>query len=149
MQPHIGRNSSVLQSGAQRVPNVSKKQRNWSMILEKRRRRHASVELRWNRWTVSGSRESAPQRTGHLTSPPWLRKLRNSCISYGKIRKQNSHAKFSSTESILTGNITTWHGLCTAQDRRALQWVIKTARNITGTHLPSINDIGEVRCLGY
>ncbi len=33
-------------------------------------------------------------------------------------------------ESILTGNITNWHGLCMAQDRRALQWVIKTAQNI-------------------
>ncbi len=31
-----------------------------------------------------------------------------------------------------------------AQDRRALQRVIKTAQNIIGTHLPSISDIGEV-----
>ncbi len=32
------------------------------------------------------------------------------------------------------------------KDRRALQWVIKTAQNITGTYLLSIGDIGEVRC---
>lgn len=37
--------------------------------------------------------------------------------------------------------------LCTAQDRRALQRVIKNAQKIIGTHLPSISDIGEVRCL--
>ncbi len=34
-----------------------------------------------------------------------------------------------------------------AQDRRALQRVIKTTQNIIGTHLLSINDISEVRCL--
>ena len=28
-----------------------------------------------------------------------------------------------------------------AQDREALQWVIKTAQNITGAHLQSIGDI--------
>ncbi len=50
-------------------------------------------------------------------------------------------------ESILTGNITNWHDLCTAQDRKALQRVIKIAQNVIGTHLPSINDINEVRCL--
>ncbi len=37
------------------------------------------------------------------------------------------------------GNITNRHGLCTAQDRRALQRVIKTAQNITDTHLPRIS----------
>ncbi len=61
------------------------------------------------------------------------------CISKeGNLRRQTSHAKFllfyrGAIESILTGNITNWHGLCTAQDRR--------------THLPSTSDIGEVRCL--
>ncbi len=43
-------------------------------------------------------------------------------------------------ESILTGNIT-------AQDRRTLEGVLKTAQNITAFHLPSISDISEVRCL--
>ncbi len=47
----------------------------------------------------------------------------------------------------LTGNITNWHGLCTNQDRRALQRVIKTTQNIIAIHLPSISDIGKVRCL--
>ncbi len=33
-----------------------------------------------------------------------------------------------------------------AQDRRALQWVIKIAQNVISSHLQSISDIGEVRC---
>lgn len=41
-------------------------------------------------------------------------------------------------------NITTWHGSCTAHDRKALQRVIKTAENIIGAHLQSISDIDEV-----
>lgn len=47
----------------------------------------------------------------------------------------------------LTGNITNWHGMCTAQDSKTQQQVIKTAKNIIPTHQPSISDIGEVRCL--
>ncbi len=43
--------------------------------------------------------------------------------------------------SILTLNITNRHGMCTAQDWRALQRVIKTAQNII---VLSISDIGEV-----
>ncbi len=49
----------------------------------------------WSRWTVLGSWESASQRTshGHLTSPPWLRQLRNRAV-----------------ESILTGKLQTGPG---------------------------------------
>ncbi len=36
-------------------------------------------------------------------------------------------------ESILTGNITISCGSCTVQDWKALQQVIKTSQNITGT----------------
>ena len=49
-------------------------------------------------------------------------------------------------ESILTGKIN-WYGLCTAQDRKALQWVIKTTLEHHWYHLRSINDIIQVRCL--
>ncbi len=45
------------------------------------------------------------------------------------------------------GNVTNWHGMCMAQDSRALQWVIRTAQKIIGTYLPSISDIGQVRFL--
>lgn len=48
-------------------------------------------------------------------------------------------------ESFLTWNITNWHGLCAAQDRRALQRVIETAQNIISTHLSSYSDTCEVR----
>ncbi len=41
----------------------------------------------------------------------------------------------------------TCHGRCTAQDRRALQGVIKSAQNITDTYLLDNSDISEMRCL--
>lgn len=50
-------------------------------------------------------------------------------------------------DSILPENIKDWHGMRTAQDRRALQQVIKTAQNILVTHQPSISDFSEVRSL--
>ncbi len=77
MTLHIARKLTVLQSGAQRTNycSVSAKSRSWLLTLGKRRQRHTalfmSVELRWSRWTVLGSWESASQRTCHLTSPPW------------------------------------------------------------------------------
>ncbi len=65
---------------------------------------------------------------------------------WGNTRRLNVRAKPNNfcrgaTENILTGNITIWHGSPTAQDRTALQWMIKTSKNITGNHLPSISDI--------
>lgn len=50
-------------------------------------------------------------------------------------------------ESITAGNITNWQGMCPAQDRGALQQVIKTTPNIIGAQSPSISDIGQVSCL--
>lgn len=47
----------------------------------------------------------------------------------------------------MTGNITNWYGSCTAKDRKALQWVIKIAKDIIGTQRASINYIGEAMCL--
>jgi len=46
-------------------------------------------------------------------------------------------------ESILNGNITNWHGMCTAQDRRALKLLIRTVKNIIGSHLLSISDMSD------
>lgn len=40
--------------------------------------------------------------------------------------------------------LTNWHVSCTAQERKALQWVIKTVQNIISTHLLSISDIDEM-----
>ena len=44
-------------------------------------------------------------------------------------------------ESILTGCITAWYGNCSASDRKALQWVVRTAQYITGTKHPTIQDV--------
>ncbi len=48
-------------------------------------------------------------------------------------------------ERILTGCITAWFGNRTAGNRRALQWVVRTARHIGG-ELPSLQDIYTRRC---
>jgi len=50
-------------------------------------------------------------------------------------------------QSILTNCITVWYGNCTVSDRKALQRVVKTAQNIIGAKLPSIQDIYSKRCL--
>lgn len=44
-------------------------------------------------------------------------------------------------ESVLTGGIAVWYGGATAQDRRALQRVVRTAQRIIGVELPAINDL--------
>jgi hypothetical protein len=49
-------------------------------------------------------------------------------------------------ESILTGCITAWYGNCSASDRKALQWVVRTAQYITGAKLPAIQDLYTRRC---
>ncbi|XP_037390419.1 GTPase IMAP family member 1-like [Pygocentrus nattereri] len=51
-------------------------------------------------------------------------------------------------ESILTNCISVWYGSCCAADRKALQRVVKTAQCITGTDLPTIEDIYYKRCMG-
>ena len=43
-------------------------------------------------------------------------------------------------ESISTGNITSWHGSYTVEDRKARQLVNKTAQNIAHIHLQIISD---------
>ncbi|KAI4877181.1 hypothetical protein NFI96_007309, partial [Prochilodus magdalenae] len=51
-------------------------------------------------------------------------------------------------ESILSNGISVWYGNCCAADRKALQRVVKMAQRITGTQLPTIQDIYRKRCLG-
>ncbi|KAK7877923.1 hypothetical protein WMY93_031452 [Mugilogobius chulae] len=50
-------------------------------------------------------------------------------------------------ESLLTGCITVWYGNSTAQSRKALQRVVRAAEDITGSSLPSIQDIYRSRSL--
>ncbi|KAI4897459.1 hypothetical protein NFI96_029061 [Prochilodus magdalenae] len=54
----------------------------------------------------------------------------------------------STIESVLTSSITVWYGNCTAQDRKALQRVIKTAQLISGAAFPSLQDIYRTRAPG-
>ena len=118
--------STILQRGVHRTIfcSLSTKWRSWLLILErekkKRTQRHTplstSVELMWSRWRFFCHKETF-----------W---------------RQNV---FTFYRSILTGNITNWCGSCTAQDRKALQRVVKTAQNI-GIPPLSIIDI-EVCCL--
>ncbi|KAK1796815.1 hypothetical protein P4O66_000906 [Electrophorus voltai] len=52
----------------------------------------------------------------------------------------------STTESILTGNITVWFGNCTKQDRQSFQKVVHSAKRITHTELPDLQTIYYKRC---
>ena len=72
----------------------------------------------------------------------FLRRLRK----FGMDHKILTNFYHCTIESILTGGITTWYGNSTAQDRKALQRVIRSAQRITRTELPSIQDIYSQRC---
>ncbi|KAI4883718.1 hypothetical protein NFI96_007205 [Prochilodus magdalenae] len=53
----------------------------------------------------------------------------------------------STIESFLTSSITVVYRNCTAQDRKALQRVIKTAQSISGAAFPSLQDIYRTRVI--
>lgn len=50
------------------------------------------------------------------------------------------------TESILTGYITAWHGSCNALNSKALQRVMRTIQHIVRVKLPSMEDLYTQRC---
>ena len=50
-------------------------------------------------------------------------------------------------ESVLTLSITVWYGRASADDRRLLNRVVKTASRIIGVDMPPLNDIYESRTL--
>lgn len=52
-----------------------------------------------------------------------------------------------SIESVLTYGILVWYRNSSAGNKKALQWVIKTADRITNTHLPTLENIYTSRCL--
>ncbi|KAM9571072.1 uncharacterized protein ACWYII_046330 isoform 1-T1 [Salvelinus alpinus] len=49
-------------------------------------------------------------------------------------------------ESILSGCITAWYSNCTAFNRKALQWVVRSAQRITSGKLPALHDTYSTRC---
>ncbi len=50
-------------------------------------------------------------------------------------------------ESILTNCMTSWYGSCTKAAQKDLQQVVKTAQDIVGTNLPSIDHLHKIHCL--
>lgn len=52
-----------------------------------------------------------------------------------------------SIESILTYCISTWYLSCSASDRKALQHIVSSVGNVTGTQLLALEDIYTTRCL--
>ncbi|KAI4903672.1 hypothetical protein NFI96_008970 [Prochilodus magdalenae] len=64
----------------------------------------------------------------------FLRRLRK----FGMSAQILSNFYRSTIESVLTSSVTVWYGNCTAQDRKALQRVIKTAQSISGAAFPSL-----------
>ncbi|KAK0148524.1 LINE-1 retrotransposable element ORF2 protein [Merluccius polli] len=89
---------------------------------------HITEDLTWN--THIDTLVKARQRLYHL------RQLRKFRVSMRILQSFYSGA----VESILTGNITAWFGNSTAQDRRALQRVVRSAERTTGITLPSLQD---------
>ena len=96
---------------------------------------HITEDLTWSSHTDTLVRK-ARQRLYHL------RQLKRFRVSLRILQSFYSGA----VESILTGNITAWFGNSSAQDRRALQRVVRSAERTTGTTLPSLQDLYTRRC---
>ncbi|KAI2646120.1 hypothetical protein H4Q32_023831 [Labeo rohita] len=96
---------------------------------------HITRDLSWSchiNTVVKGAR----QRLYHL------RQLRDFSLPSKVLRNFYS----CTIESILTGNITTWFGNGTMQDRRALQRVVRSAECIIRTKLHDLHSIYNKRC---
>lgn len=73
----------------------------------------------------------------------FLRRLKK----FGMSTKILSNFYRCTIESVLTTSITVWYGNCTAQDRKALQRVIKISQHISGAAFLSLQDIYHTRVL--
>ncbi|KAI4896466.1 hypothetical protein NFI96_009516 [Prochilodus magdalenae] len=97
---------------------------------------HISEDLAWSHNTHYIVRKSQQQLY-------FLRRLRK----FGMSAQILSNFYRSTIESVLTSSITVWYGNCTAQDRKALQRVIKTSQSISGAAFPSLKDIYRTRVI--
>ncbi|KAI4905611.1 hypothetical protein NFI96_003219 [Prochilodus magdalenae] len=97
---------------------------------------HISEDLTWSHNTHYIVRKSQQRLY-------FLRRLRK----FGMSAQILSNFYRSTIESVLTSSITVWYGNCTAQDRKALQRVIKTAQLISGAAFPSLQDIYRTRVI--
>ncbi|KAK3521012.1 hypothetical protein QTP86_002491 [Hemibagrus guttatus] len=96
---------------------------------------HITQDLSWS-CHINTVVKKVRQRLYHL------RRLRDFRLPSKVLRNFYSYA----IESILTGNITTWFGNSTMQDRRALQRVVRSAKRIIHTKLPDLHSIYSKRC---
>ena len=97
---------------------------------------HISEDLTWSHNTHHTIKK-AQQRLY------FLRRLRK----FGMPAKILCNFYRSTIESVLSSSITVWYGNCTAQDRKALQRVIKTAQLISGAAFPTLQDTYRTRVL--
>ncbi|KAI4892528.1 hypothetical protein NFI96_005758 [Prochilodus magdalenae] len=97
---------------------------------------HISEDLTWSHNTHYIVRKSQQRLY-------FLRRLKK----FGMSAQILSNFYRSTIESVLTNSITVWYGNCTAQDRKALQRVIKTAQSISEAAFPSLQDIYRTRVI--
>ncbi|KAI4875883.1 hypothetical protein NFI96_009459 [Prochilodus magdalenae] len=97
---------------------------------------HISEDLTWSHNTHYIVRKSQQRLY-------FLKRLRK----FGMSAQILSNFYRSTIKSALTSSITVWYGNCTAQDRKALQRVIKTAQSISGAAFPSLQDIYRTRVI--
>ncbi|KAI4882126.1 hypothetical protein NFI96_001911 [Prochilodus magdalenae] len=97
---------------------------------------HISEDLTWSHNTHYIVRKSQQRLY-------FLRRLRK----FGMSAQILSNFYRSTIERVPTSSITVWYRNCTAQDRKALQRVIKTAQSISGAAFPSLQDIYRTRVI--
>ncbi|KAK1802060.1 hypothetical protein P4O66_004400 [Electrophorus voltai] len=96
---------------------------------------HISQDLSWSRHTNSLAKK-AHQRLYHLR-----------CLRGFRLLSKVLRNFYTCTiESILTGNITTWFGNSTKQDRQAPQRVVRSAEHIIHKELPDLQTIYYKQC---
>lgn len=91
----------------------------------------SSAILEFNKWAATGSQESTPET--FLFKKCGI--SRNAMVQFYR----------AAVESILTYAITVWFGNMSAEDRRQLDKVVRTASRIVGCDLPPLSDIYKAR----
>jgi len=97
---------------------------------------HISEDLSW-KTNITASVKKAQQRMYFLRMLMKINLSGRLLVSFYRC----------SIKSILTYNMLVWYGGCLADDKKALQRVIKTAQNIIKQQLPALDDIYNSRCL--
>ncbi len=110
-----------------------------------------SVGPLWRGWVASSKSVCTSPRTWHglHTFRLRLRKPGKDCTicdSWGNSGSHQQSWKLSAIESVLTQCISVWYGNSSNQDCKALQRVVRLAERISGSALPSLQDIYLKRC---